>query len=379
MNRRICRTLSLIGVCAVSSVAEGQLTLEAGGIKVQTSSPFQLSSPQEFFNAAAKASARRNEPFEDPFTPESAKPQADPNEIVQLSETVTQELVVPSPVPPTVEDVGVIVDDDDDEDEEEHPRSMWELANSPYSGYRSERQEFSWLPGSGDDFGILDWASDPYLAHDSSTGLTSAFNIHWLSGPTTAPVQSRVFDFIGGFQTRGHMSRALSYDLAATVGVYSDFEGSARDGVRFPAHAVGMLHMSHGIDFVFGADYLDRDDISLLPVVGFSFRNVLMHGLRMDLVFPRPRIQLTLDDTHRIYVGGELGGGTWDVELQGIEHTVMTYRDYRVVLGFESADDDGGLSSLEFGYVFDRNLEFRGMTNNLSIGDAFMIRLVSMD
>jgi hypothetical protein len=55
-----------------------------------------------------------------------------------------------------------------------------------------------------------------------------------------------------------------------------------------------------------------------------------------------------------MYLSGTLGGDTWDMgDRVGL---VTTYRDYRLMLGFENADDDGETSSIEFGYVFGRQM-----------------------
>lgn len=76
-----------------------------------------------------------------------------------------------------------------------------------------------------------------------------------------------------------------------------------------------------------------------------------------------------------MYPSGQLGGGTWDVD-DGID-LVATYRDYRLVVGFDSADNDGSTSSIEFGYIFGRQLEVRSQPGDANFNDAFMIRWVS--
>ncbi|GEM_PF-7059356 len=88
-----------------------------------------------------------------------------------------------------------------------------------------------------------------------------------------------------GYQIRNKPSHQFSYDLFTSVGAFSDFESSARKGIRFPSHAVGMFHVNHTTDFIFGVDYLDRDDVEVLPVIGVSLRDVYVRGLRMDPAF----------------------------------------------------------------------------------------------
>lgn len=251
------------------------------------------------------------------------------------------------------------------------------LMREPYAVYRTEQSMFAWLPGHGENFGWLDWQSDPYLRRGKKHGLTGAFNIHWLAGPISSPLPPRLYDFALGYQVRDKLSNQFSYDLYTSVGAYSDFEASARKAIRFPSHAVGMLHIDHSTDFVFGVDYLARDDIPVLPVIGVSLRDVFLPGMRMDLVFPRPRIAYMLSETSRMYLAGQMNGGTWQVRFPDSRNPVMTYRDYRLLLGFESTHKGGSLSSWEFGYVFGRNLEFRELPGDTHFDDAFVIQWVS--
>ncbi|MFY9255974.1 MAG: hypothetical protein WAO83_21140 [Fuerstiella sp.] len=267
-------------------------------------------------------------------------------------------------------------DSDEKDKKRKKPRlHFYSTAGEPYKAYRSYQANMNWIPGSARNFGLLEWQTDPYLDRDENSGFTCAMNITWLTGPTTTYLSPRVYDLSIGYQTRQQWTPLFSYDLTTSIGVFSDFEGSARDGVRFPSHAVGMLHINPAADLVFGADFLDRDDISVLPVFGMSIHSQRFPLLRMDLIFPRPRIEYTLSDSKRMYLAGSLGGGTWDVD-NGID-LVATYRDYRLVLGFETADSDGETSALEFGYVFGRRLELRGQRDHTDFDDAFMLRWVS--
>lgn len=251
------------------------------------------------------------------------------------------------------------------------------LMHEPYSVYRSEQSMLAWLFGHGEGFGWFDWQTDPYLRRGNKHGLTGAFNIHWLAGPISSPLPPRLYDFVLGYQVRNKLSDQFSYDLYTSVGAYSDFEASARGAIRFPSHAVGMFHVNRSTDFVFGIDYLDRNDIAILPVLGLSLRDVFVHGLRMDLVFPRPRIDYMLSEQNRIYLAGQMSGGSWQVRFPDGQNPVMSYRDLRLMFGVESTGSDGSLSAWEFGYVFDRNLEFNNQPEHSSFDDAFLIQWIS--
>jgi len=250
------------------------------------------------------------------------------------------------------------------------------FSSEPYLNYRTDEESLSYLPGDGDNFGWLSFESSPYVSRGYRSGFTTAFNMHLLSGPNAFPLPPRLYDFSLGYQRRKRVREVISYDIAVSIGVFSDFEDSARDGIRVPAHAVGMLHLKPELDLVFGIDYLGRDDIKLLPVGGFSWRPQSMPDMRFDLVFPRPRIDYSIDNQSRLYLAGRIGGGTWDIEFPNNDNDVMSYRDLQLLFGFESRDPDGDSSAVEFGYVFDRRVGFRTLTQSAEFEDAFVLRFV---
>lgn len=263
----------------------------------------------------------------------------------------------------------------DPEDYQLPPLSYFD--HEPYTDYRTDEEDITYLASSADQFGWFSFNYAPYKKSGYRSGFITGFNLHLLSGPTNVALPSRLYDFSFGYQTRGRIQDAMSYDLASTVGVFSDFEDSARDGVRYPGHAVGMLHYTPEFDLVFGVDYLSRDDVKILPVIGFSWRPRSMEDVRVDMVFPRPRIDYALTDSNRIYLAGRFGGGTWDIEFPDDSNDVMTYRDLQILLGFESRNAKNACSAIEFGYVFDRSLEFRTLTGKTEFDNAFLLRFVS--
>jgi hypothetical protein len=183
----------------------------------------------------------------------------------------------------------------------------------------------------------------------------------------------RVFDFGVGYQRRKRFGE-FGYDIAASVMASSDFEGSSRDGIRFPGHAVGFLRTGPATDLVFGVDFLDRGDIRLLPVAGLI---ALPHpDLRLEMVFPRPRLVWRLTDKNRLSVSGELGGGSWAVERDSLVDDLATYRDFRLSVGLEQVEDDGKWSAFEVAYLFNRKLEYSSGNGDYYPNDTVMIRVV---
>lgn len=247
-----------------------------------------------------------------------------------------------------------------------------------YTNYRSKENTLGIIPEKGDQFGMTSLESTAHSTSGYCSGFNFGYAFHFLSGPQQIDLPPRLYQFAMAYQSRGRMSDYLSYDGAVSVTVNSDFEGSAREGVLFPGHFAGMLHVAPEIDWVVGVDYLHRDDIKLLPIVGFSYHSDLMPNIRWDLVFPRPTVQFALPGGHMFHVAGRLGGGTWDFELPNGTEDVVTYRDYRLLLGFSRGRGKEGIQSIEVGYLFGRKLELRDANSFLNLSDAVAIQFVTL-
>jgi hypothetical protein len=256
-------------------------------------------------------------------------------------------------------------------------------------GYDTATGASSWIIGHDDRFGMVSFESFPTLpqpgARLSSSpspppvrrvvarGLVTGVGIHLLDGPVQTDMPPRLYDFSIGYQLRHWVWQNLGFDVAVREGAYSDFETSARDGVRFPSHAVAFLRTTPASQWILGVDVLDRDDISLLPVFGALWQPY--DNLRLDLAFPRPSAAVRLGEQDEwLYIRGQLGGGTWAIEraaTQGPDNA--TYRDLRLLLGVERRDHDGTAWRCELGYVFARELTYRSGVGDFELEDAAMI------
>lgn len=245
---------------------------------------------------------------------------------------------------------------------------------SDFVGYRYSTSSLNWIPGGGDQFGMFSIAWDHYQGAGFKDGIGVGMDFNFLAGPKQTDMPPRVYDFSIGYQVRQRLG-PLAFDVGAAVMASSDFEGSARKGIRFPGHAVGFLGVDPAIDLVFGVDYLDRGDIKLLPVGGLIW--LPSPEMRFELVFPRPRAVFQLSDNHRIYLAGELGGGSWAIERPIVGNDLATYRDLRVCIGLESVEKCGERSAFEVGYLFARRLEYSSRVGNMDLDDAIVLRLVT--
>jgi len=216
-----------------------------------------------------------------------------------------------------------------------------------------------WIPGSGDRMGIFALVIEPLRESDEDK---TTFNLGatWqlVSGPKRTDMPSHLWDFTMIVGRRGRLDRCWSYDIAVRSGWFSDFEGSARRGLRSPGHAVLYYTPTDCFQLQMGVDCLDRDDIVCLPVFGAVFKPI--PDFRLDAVFPRPRIAYRVGGQRWLYLAAEMGGGTWAIQRADTTNDVATYRDYRISLGLQ--DGDSATTFTEIGMVIGRHLEYRSGT-----------------
>lgn len=241
-------------------------------------------------------------------------------------------------------------------------------------GYNPAQSNTTWL--AGDNFGMFSIESFPTLEFGKDSAVLFGSGFHFLNGPAGTGIDApdmppRLFDLHTAFHVRKQFNDRAMLDVKLGVGVFTDFEGSARKGVRFPGHVVGYNELTRTLVSVMGLEVLDRDDISVLPVGGLVWSP--HRDLIFEAVFPRPRISMRLDDESAMYFGGELGGGTWAIQRDNTTNDNVTYRDLRVVWGIEKYGK-GSDSTIEIGWAFDRSLEYRSGLGNTHFDGAIILR-----
>lgn len=240
-------------------------------------------------------------------------------------------------------------------------------------GYNPSKSDTTWL--ADDEFGMFSLESFPTLDYGKKGELVFGTGFHFLNGPAgTGPsspdMPPRLFDLQMAYHSRNTYVTDTVLDVKLGVGIFTDFEGSARKGVRFPGHIVGHNQLTPTVSTVLGLEILDRDDISVLPVAGVLWKP--HPELLFELVFPRPSIQMKLDSDTAMYFAGELGGGTWAIQRDNTLNDNVTYRDLRVLWGIQDFDDDD--TTWEIGWAFDRSLEYRSGQGDTDFGGAFLMR-----
>ena len=244
----------------------------------------------------------------------------------------------------------------------------------------------TWLDSGGNrGFGMVDLELRtvlglPIPSRRSPLVVTPGFAVHYLDGPMISDLPARVYDATVQFRWWKRFTPRFGIDFAVTPGVFGDFEHRGSEAFRIPGHVAARFEWTPRAEILFGAAYLDRDDVAVLPVGGLIWRP--RDDWSLEMVAPRPRIARRVrspwDDTdaieHWVYLAGEFGGGTWAIRRAEDTDDVLTYRDFRAIVGVERKALWRLDWRLELGYVFERAIEYAGATPDVEPSDTVMLR-----
>jgi len=241
---------------------------------------------------------------------------------------------------------------------------------------------FTYIPGSGDRFGLFgfDFRTVPRadLPQTATLVINTGWGVTWLDGPQSMDLPPQLYHValdIGGV---ARVNDEWTWDWGITPAWFTDWENRRPEAFRLMGRAAAYYNIDARTQFAAGLVYLNRDDIAALPVVGVIWDEPVA-GYRHELVFPRPKLSWrwkdSLESSRWIYVNGELGGGSWAIKRPDRTPDVVTLRDYRVVGGIEFRRHKGSRAAIEAGVVFGRALESRTGIGDYSPSPTGILRL----
>jgi len=159
-------------------------------------------------------------------------------------------------------------------------------------------------------------------------------------------------------------------------GAFTDFNTVSTNSFRFKGRGLGVFSYSPNLEILAGVEYLNRDDIKILPAGGVIWTPT--PDVRYEILFPYPKLARRLKTIGTTdwwgYVAGEYGGGAWKVSRANGTGDSADYGDLRLIFGLEWQ----GLSEIngyfEVGYVFERELQYTSGTPSFRPNDAVMLR-----
>jgi hypothetical protein len=246
----------------------------------------------------------------------------------------------------------------------------------------------TWLPPMSEEpdslgFGDLETGvvfGFPMLRRDTPLLVTPQFGVHLLDNAGALDIPTTLYDSAVEFRhLRKFGNGPWAMDAAVTVGYYSDLEQGSGDALRITGRGIGVFEASPTTKWLLGVAYLNRAGATVMPIAGVIFEP--RPDLRVEALFPRPRVLWKLADSidcdeRWFYLGGEFGGGVWSITRPSTgELDLLNYSDWRVLAGYERKIVGGLSRRFEFGYVFQRELEFDSATPDVMLDDTLFARV----
>lgn len=245
----------------------------------------------------------------------------------------------------------------------------------------------TWLAGGDapDDLGINDietgitftWPN--FLWSNQPLYISPAFALHLWDGPSFMPADlpPNAYSAYLDFQHATDPALQIGAELGVRVGVYTDFDTLNSHSLRVQGVALAVARLTPTMTFKFGAMYINRNDIKLLPAGGVLWQP--SPQVRFDIFFPQPRLSAYMTTIGRFelwwYLAGEYGGGAWTIERTDGTSDRVDINDIRFSVGLEWTGPRGVTGFFEVGYVFEREVVYVvDPSDSFDPDDTFMIR-----
>src|SRR5262245_51861667 len=200
----------------------------------------------------------------------------------------------------------------------------------PFSLYSrpafADRNSLSFVSSTGPGrFNLIDWESRPNrdrywwlgrwpVPEQLQIYAGIGINFHWWAGPVQnggeppPNLPPHVFDLYLDWSWSQRWSDRLTSEVRFRPGLYTDFRTTPPDAFRVPGEAVGVFQATPDLFLVGGIEYLQRNEIHLLPVGGILWQPTPYWEL--SLIFPEPKVAVELSTRRHLwgYIGAEYGG-----------------------------------------------------------------------
>ncbi len=257
--------------------------------------------------------------------------------------------------------------------------------NEPWLKRKSTTLMGTYLAGDDDKLGISDFfiSSSFQVSRLPMLTISPTYQMSFLTGPETTDLPSTLYRTGVDIAWTQPLSQQWMLQVAVTPGVAADFHTNSSEMVRVMGRVLAFYQASEDLKWVFGAVYLARDDLPVLPAIGVIYTPT--PDLKLDLTFPRPRLYYRYQEfpgrENWWYIGGEIGGGSYAIErnLDGTTFTdVVSIGELKGLMGFEFrlGDDPKNMDILfyEIGVAFNRDVEYESGYGDYSPDSTLYLR-----
>lgn len=217
----------------------------------------------------------------------------------------------------------------------------------------------------------------PLGSFDNILGVTPMFRTDFINAAPDVDAPAELFQAGVSFFYRRKFSERWSVMGIVGPSIRSDFTTSEN---AFRVFGLGLLTwqaVPEKLGLSFGAVYLGRADLPVLPAVGLQWTpNV---RTKLDLRFPESRLawRLAKDGANSEtwgYFSAGLGGNTWAVTRNDGTNDELSLREIRLLLGAEHLLSGGGRMFFETGLAVNRRLEYEAAEFEQTFGNAIVIQ-----
>lgn len=345
-------------------------------------------SPEEIAQLASPQTPILLPVVQSEITPPLRMPSVEPDDVPVADAEVEEAPSETDDGPPSAAgSSGSIVDirqpdsnsDDAAEALQESPEPSWmnDVIDENAALWRENSDVLEIIPNSS-GFGLTTLGFTSLWKSENAPGVWVMPRFHWtfVSGPSTPAVQAQLYDLRLEMNVSQPINDVWTVHLQLAPAFVTDWNNKSSDAFRLIGGGMLAAHVSDELTLIGGVLALSRFDLPILPLGGVRWHP--SPWLEVDALFPNPRLAWRYKDdeasNHWLYVGGQLGGNQWAIDHATSDHDKLGYRDYRVVIGWETRQRDGNRSLFEIGYVFDRQLKFHNEVGNQQPGETIVIR-----
>jgi len=207
--------------------------------------------------------------------------------------------------------------------------------------------------------------------------ITPAFRVDFVDAAEEIDVPTELYETGVSFFYLKPINDRLSAMAIVRPSVRSDFTTSDN---AFRLFGLGLLTwdcVPDKLSLSFGAVYLDRADLPLLPAVGVTWTP--QTTIRMELQFPQSRLAWRLAKDGAAsetwsYISAGIGGNTWAVTRADGRTDELSLGDIRLLLGLDHIVDGGGGLFAEFGYALNRHIEYQSTLTKTNLSDGIVLQ-----
>lgn len=260
------------------------------------------------------------------------------------------------------------------------------LGSQPYNINPVSNYEIGYIgeestKGVDGDFSVLEvnaqWRVSSLLPSGTILSWKPEFNYRGWSGPTGVPLPGHAYRLASDIEWAAQGPGPWGFQFGFTPQLTTDFDKHLNeDAWLFDGRGMLFFRPDPTLMLVGGVAYWDRVNDRFIPHAGIVWTPDDTWEFR--LLFPKSRISVFLGDYGYggvwFYTSAEYNVEAYQVGLSDLNRKdQVELSDYRILLGLRS--DNGFVSSfVEGGWIFDRQVDFKGKTTDFDINDGWMIR-----